>query len=284
VRPVVDAFWRALASMAHPAVWVRSLGTVVLAATAVLAAGWFGWEDALVAVREVITEGELGVPMRHWLESFGAGELQAALAPLIVVSLAGPLVALASLLLVAVVLGDGPVRWVAARRLPPLSAAASRGAWRARLWRSIAWGVVAVMVLLVTLPLWLVPPLAVLLPAVAWAWLAGRLLGVDMLTDLAVPEECDRLAHEHGGALRSIGVASGLLCAAPSVLWWQGGVPALVAAPLLMGAAVVYETLVGIFAALWFAHFTLGRLQAQRSRATIDAPAASAASNPATPP
>ena len=61
-----------------------------------------------------------------------------------------------------------------------------------------------------------------------------------------------------------MGVLTGYLGAAPSLVWAWGALW-IVLAPVLIPVAVWIYTLVFAFSALWFAHFLLSALQALRA-------------------
>jgi len=63
--------------------------------------------------------------------------------------------------------------------------------------------------------------------------------------------------------LLGMGVLTGYLGAAPSLVWASGAI-AIVFAPVLVPVAVWIYTLVFAFSAMWFAHFALAALQALR--------------------
>ena len=67
-----------------------------------------------------------------------------------------------------------------------------------------------------------------------------------------------------------MGVLSGYLGAAPSLLWASGAM-FIALAPLLVPVAIWIYTLVFAFASLWFAHFTLAALQKLRAAGVVDA-------------
>ena len=60
-----------------------------------------------------------------------------------------------------------------------------------------------------------------------------------------------------------IGIISGYLGAAPSVLWASGAM-FIAMAPILVPVAIWIYTLVFAFSSLWFAHFTLAALEQLR--------------------
>ena len=92
---VLDSFWRAAAYCLHPRViWLSLLPLVVAAALSVLL-GWLFWEPAVTGVRHARNWSPLETFLFGWLSSVGAGRMRDALAPLIVVALAVPLIVVA---------------------------------------------------------------------------------------------------------------------------------------------------------------------------------------------
>jgi len=151
---------------------------------------------------------------------------------------------------------------------------------------------VALVVLVVSLPLWLIPPLVLILPPLIWGWLTYRVFAYDALASHASADERRQLLREHRGALLAMGVLSGYLGAAPSLLWASGAM-FVALAPLLVPVAIWIYTLVFAFASLWFAHYCLAALDAQRRAAVspavspapaLDLPPAEATASSAAPP
>src|SRR5690606_10199762 len=114
-----------------------------------------------------------------------------------------------------------------------------------------------------TLPLWFVPPFALVLPPLIWGWLTYRVLTYDCLSSHATPDERQRLVARHRPVLLTMGVITGYLGAAPSALWALSALT-IALAPLVLVASVWIYTLVFAFACLWFTHFLLAALQKQR--------------------
>jgi hypothetical protein len=274
---VFDAFWRALIQLLHPRVLVWTLWPLVVMAAAVGVAAWLGWEAAVDGVRDAMQHFDLSNAALQWLDSVGANSLRAMLAPIVVVALSVPLVAVGTLLLVGLLMTPTVVHLVARQRFPAL--ARLHGA---RWWQGLAWSLVcaaaALVAIAASLPLWLIPPLALLLPPLIWGWLAYRVFAFDVLADHASAEERRHLMHERRWPLLAMGIASGVLGALPAAIWALGPA-ALVLAPFVLMASVWLYTLVFAFAAAWFAHYLLAELQ--RHRAAQAAPAASVAAPPA---
>jgi hypothetical protein len=216
-------------------------------------------------VRATLEQWALVLAALTWLDSIGAGALRTLIAPLIVVAVALPLIVIASLLLVALGMTPAIVDLVAARRFPQLERKRGGGWWQGLAW-SLGCTVVALLALLLSLPLWLVPPLVLVLPPLIWGWLTCRVLGYDVLASHASAAERRQILHEQRWPLLAIGIVSGYLGAAPSLLWAVSAAT-LIFAPVLVLVSVWLYTLVFAFAACWFTHFALAELQRLRALA-----------------
>lgn len=263
MKDLFDAFWRALLGCLHPRVILWSLIPLLLSAGAALALGWLFWESAVAAVRGFLEDWALVASLLTWLEAMGGGAFRAVVAPLIVVALAVPLVVVVSLLLVAWTVTPVLVDWVAAKRFAGLQRRGGAAGW----WASAAWSLgctlLALGVLVISLPLWFVPPLAVVIPPLVWGWLAARVFSFDTLALHATTEERRLIMHERRWTMLLMGILCGLMGSLPSLIWALGALT-LVFAPLLVLASVWLYTLVFAFASLWFAHFTLAQLHRLR--------------------
>jgi Etoposide-induced protein 2.4 (EI24) len=263
MHAIFDGFWRALAYCLHPRVMLWSLLPLALAGAAVGLLGWAYWESTVAAVRSALEHTELVAAMLDWLDSVGANRLRAVMAPMIVVALSVPLVVLATLLLVAVLVTPAVVNTVAARRFPALQRLEGCGWWQALGW-SLCCTVAALAALLLSVPLWFVPPLVLVLPPLIWGWLTGRVFAYEALSSHASADERRHLLRHRRWPLLMMGVACGYLGALPSLVW-AAGAAALIIAPVLALVSVWLYTLVFVFAACWFTHYMLGELQRLRS-------------------
>ena len=268
---LLDAFWRAAAYCLHPRVIALSLLPLVLMVAAALGLGYFFWEAALDGVNATLEGLSLVQALFAWLEGIGMRGLKAVLAPLIVVVLATPLIVIAALLAVATLMTPAMLSLVAERRFPTL-ARKRGGSFAASMVGSLGATVLALGALVVSIPLWFVPPLVLVLPPLIWGWLTYRVLSYDVLADHASRDERLTLMREHRGALLGMGVLTGYLGAAPGLVW-ASGVLFVALAPVLVPIAIWIYTLVFAFAALWFTHYCLAALQAQRARLAAMPPA-----------
>jgi hypothetical protein len=224
--------------------------------------GWVYWESTVGAVRATLEQWSLVAALLQWLDAIGANQLRTLVAPLIVVALSVPAVVVVTLLLVALLVTPAVVRLVAARRFPALQQRAGAAWWQGLLW-ALACTAAAAMALLLSVPLWFVPPLVLVLPPLIWGWLTYRVLAFDVLSLHASAAERRQVLHGRRLPLLVMGVASGYLGAVPSLLWAVSAAT-LIFAPLLVLVSVWLYTLVFAFASCWFAHFALAELQRLR--------------------
>ena len=274
---ILDAFWRATAYCLHPRVLLWSLLPMVIAGGGVGLLGWLYWEAAVDAVRATLAQWELLAALMRWLDSVGGQALHALMAPMLIVALAVPVIVVFALLVVALFMTPVIVTMVQARRFPDLERRQGASWWQGLGW-SLACTAAALAALLLSLPLWFVPPLALVIPPLVWGWLTFRVLAFDVLALHASADERRALTHERRWPLLGMGVLCGFLGGAPSLLWAIGAA-ALPLAPLLAVASVWLYTLVFAFASCWFAHYLLAALHQQRLREAR----AAAAATPVTP-
>ncbi len=262
MRLLIDAAWRAAAYCVHPLVIFLSLLPLLLIGglASLLAAAY--WESAIDGVRAVFESWSLLEALFGWLERIGLIGLKTVLAPLVVVFLATPLIIVFSLLAVAVLMAPFMLKLVARRRFPTLEQRKG-GSFAGSLFISLSATLIAVVGLVVSIPFWLIPPVALIVPPLIWGWLTYRVMSYDMLAEHASKEERRELVRRHRVVLLAMGVICGYLGAAPSLLW-VSGVMFVAIAPLLVTVAIWIYTLVFAYSGLWFAHYLLAALEALR--------------------
>ena len=261
---LLDSFWRAAMYCLHPRVIALSVLPLVIMAAVSLGLGYFFWEAAIASVRSNLESFELFSTMVRWLEGLGLSNLRLVLAPVLLLFLAIPVIVIVSLLFVAIFMTPAMVALVAERRFSGLERKKG-GSMLASLFWSLGSTLLAVIALVLSIPLWLIPPLILVLPPLIWGWLTYRVMSYDALVDHASSEERRQIFKEHRASLLSIGVISGYLGAAPSLIWASGAM-FVAMAPILVPVAIWIYTLVFAFSSLWFAHYTLGALEQLRKK------------------
>jgi Etoposide-induced protein 2.4 (EI24) len=263
LKLLLDSFWRAAAYCLHPRVIALSVLPLVLMAGLAFGVGYFFWEPAVSGVREALESWQLVATFIGWLEGLGLSNLKSVLAPLIVVFASTPVIVVLSLLMVAALMTPSMLSLVGERRFA-LMERKRGGSFMGSLFGGLWATLVALLALLVSIPLWFVPPLVLILPPLIWGWLTYRVMTYDVLADHASREERRELVKRHRGSLLGMGILTGYLGAAPSLVWASGAL-VIVFAPVLVPLAVWIYTLVFAFSALWFAHYALSALQVLRA-------------------
>ncbi|MEX8495466.1 EI24 domain-containing protein [Sphaerotilus sp.] len=265
---VLDAFWRALGYCLLPRVIFLSLLPVLLLGSLAFGLAWFFWDPAVEGVRQFMVDTPLLAPVTAWIDRFTGGAFRSVIGPLVVVVLTVPVLIVASLLLVSTFMGSTVVTLVARRRFETLERRHG-GRWWQALWWSLGSTALALAVMVISLPLWVIPPLALLVPPLVWGWLTYRVMVYDALADHATHEERLAVMRRHRMPLLVIGIFSGYLGAAPSLIWAMGAL-ALPMMPLLIPVFVWLYTLVFVLASLWFTHYSLAALDALRREQTTE--------------
>ena len=262
---LLDSFWRAAAYCLRPRVIVLSILPLLLMVALALGLGYLYWHAAVQGMRDLLDASAFLSGFWGWLESWGMGEVSQVVAPLMVILAVAPVLVVVSLLLVAVLMTPALVALVADRRFPMLERKKG-GSFIASVAWSLGSTVLALVALIVSVPLWLVPPLVLILPPLIWGWLTYRVMTFDALAEHASKDERKEIFRRHRHQLLGIGVLTGYLGAAPSIVWASGVVFAA-AFFVLVPLAIWIYTLVFAFSSLWFTHYGLAALEILRAEA-----------------
>jgi hypothetical protein len=259
---MLDSFWRAAAYCLRPRVVALSVLPLLLMAALALGLGYFYWDGAVGGMRSLLDASTLLAGFWNWLQRWGLGDVTSVVAPLM-------------LILAVALMTPALVALVADRRFPTLERKKG-GSFVASVVWSVSSTVLALIALVVSVPLWLVPPLVLILPPLIWGWLTYRVMVFDALAEHASKEERQELLRRHRSSLLGIGIVTGYLGAAPSIVWASGVVFA--AAFFVLGPLAIWiYTLVFAFSSLWFTHYCLAALARLRveggGRAPTETPA-----------
>jgi hypothetical protein len=286
MKLLIDSFWRSAMYCLYPRVIGLSVLPLVLIVALSWLLGYLYWDTAVTFVRAWLDASSWLALVWQWLEGVGLANLKTVVAPLLVIFSFTPLVVVASLLAVSFLMTPALTRLVAERRFNGLQRKQG-GSLLKSVWWTFFSLLLALGALVLTLPMWLVPPLALLLPAFIWGWLTYRVMAFDVLAEFASAEERETLMARHRMSFLAMGVITGLMGAAPSLVWASGALFAA-AFVILVPVAIWIYTLVFAFSSLWFAHFALAALHALREEpraAAVDdvLDAAPTEHNPASP-
>jgi len=285
---LLDSFWRALAYCLMPRVMLLSLLPLAMLLVLSVSWGYFYWSPTQEWVREMLASWQVLQGMMDWLQDKGAAELQAVMVPLVVIFAITPVLVVISLLAVSLMMTPALVDLVVQRRFAHLALKHGGSTLTSLVW-TVGSTVIAMGAMVITLPLWAVPPLMFILPPLIWGWLSYRVMVFDALVNHASREERLAIGRQHRAALLTIGVLTGYLGALPSLVWASGAVFAAAFLVLIPLAIWIYA-LVFAFTSLWFAHYSLGALEALRAEsdtvvmgALVPLPEVASADDPSSP-
>jgi hypothetical protein len=279
MKLLLDSFWRAGAYCFHPRVIGLSFLPLVLMVALSFGLAYFYWASSVAGMTAWLDSYELVKSALGWLDGIGMGALGTVFAPLLVLVLATPVIVVLCLLLVAIFMTPAMVDMVGARRFPRLERKHG-GSLLVSIFWSLGSTLLAGLALLISMPLWLIPPLVLLLPPLIWGWLTYRVFAFDVLATHASAQERKVLLRQHRSSLLLMGIVSGYMGAAPSLLWASGAM-VIPLAPVLVPVAIWIYALVFAFASLWFSHYSLAALASMRGEVGMEVLQASADSGDA---
>lgn len=226
---------------------------------------WLIWSPALEMLRTFLTASIFTSWIQSGLEYVGFDEVRAWIAPLFLVILLIPIIAISLLVFIAFstvpAVIDSVVKQKAYEGLVRIKGGSFVGSFFYTLWSTL----ICLALVMLTLPVWWIPPLFAILPPLLWGWLTMRLMAYDILLDHATPKERNQLLEEHRWTLLGMGVVAGMIGAVPT-FFWATSVLALVLFPFISFVALWIYSLIFIFSALWFSHFLLHALKQLRQK------------------
>jgi Etoposide-induced protein 2.4 (EI24) len=269
LKAVSDAWWRAALYCLHPRVILLSLLPLLLCTFLAGSLTYFYWNDSLLWLDHQLRQSVWLEPIWRWLEAMGLSQIKATLVPMLLVLLSMPILLLLSLFATSLMIGGHLSQWVAMRRFPEL---VKRGEWAG--WKSVAWTtsscLMALCLWLLSLPLWLVPPLALLVTPLIWAWLAYRVMAFDALVPYADATERRQIFHNNRWPWWIMGLLCSLGTTLPTLLLAFLPPLASVFFVFLGPLMIWFYMLVLIFGALWFSHHALASLHQLRQKTGPD--------------
>jgi len=257
-----DSLWRAMLDCFRPRVMLLSLAPLLLTAVLSYLLGSLYWDASLAWVRSSLEASNIVSVVSGWMQAMGLSGITAFLAPLIVIFAVMPVVVVLSLLSVALLMTPALTSLIAEKRFPALERKEGGSLLLGLVW-SLFSTLLALLALVVSIPLWFIPPLILLLPPLIWGWLTYRVMAFDALASHASSEERRELFRRHRLTLLGIGVFCGYLGAAPSVIW-ASGVLFAAAFVVLVPLGIWLYTWIFALSSAWFAHYCLAALQALR--------------------
>ena len=260
---LVRSFAKSCLSLIHPKILWIGLAPFFMVSLFWGMMLWLIWEPGLEWMRYLFEHAWLTQWLASALIATGWDEMRAALAPLLLVAACIPLIAISLLVAIGLMTVPSVVKHVS-RRVPFSQMHQSHGG---SFWGSCGWALSsslwALLVLIVTVPLWILPPLVAFIPPLIWGWLTMRLMSYDALALHASEEERLALLLEHRWMLWFMGIVCGLLGAMPTFAWITSAI-SLIFFPFVSIFALWIYSFVFVFSALWFSHYLLEALRVYR--------------------
>ncbi|UHL62498.1 EI24 domain-containing protein [Paralcaligenes sp. KSB-10] len=244
---VALAFKRALVSQCHPKMLVAILMPLLIAILGAIILLWVFWTPLTHWLNAELSDWGVLNHIDQWMLAIGLFSIKLYLIPMLAVGILLPISGILGLVIAAIFVMPIVLRHLEKRdyqglkRQGQFSAAVS-------VWNAVWVGLLFAAGWLLTMPLWLIPPLALVLPVLWWAFAFSRMLRVDSLIDHASGQERRILWRRHNREYWLIGLCLSLINLFP---------PAWIVLP--------------VFSALVFAHYSLEALRQLRGESIIDA-------------
>lgn len=244
---VVTALGRGLVSLFHPKMLALLVVPLLVVVAVWALSGWYFWTPVTEWLRASWFTGDGWVARSHgWIASHGLGGIDHWLPDVFAFLLIVPIAIATALGLTAVLAMPVVLRFLGSSDYADVARRGSFG-----LASSVGNVVKTLLVFipgyLLTMPLWLIAPLAFIIPWFWWGWLTSRLMRFDSCVEHASPDERRQLLDRDGRAYLVLGLACAVLNYFP---------PLFLIAPVL--------------SALVFGHYSLSRLR--EIRGTLPGP------------
>ena len=263
LQQVFKSFGMALVGTMHPRMLWLSLRPFLIVSVLWGILIWLTWTPALEALSIFLTTSIFTSWIQEGLIWAGFENARAWIAPLFFVMLIIPLITISLLVFIAFSTVPAIVK-IASRQSQFQDLECKRGGgFFGSLIYSLWSALICLALVMLTLPVWWVPPLVAVLPPLLWGWLTMRLMSYDVLAKHASAEERDLLLQKYRWPLLCMGIASGMLGAVPTFFWATSAL-ALVLFPIVSFVALWIYSLIFVFAALWFSYFLLNALKQLR--------------------
>ena len=259
---MLDAFWRAAAYCFRPQVILLSLAPLLVMLLVLGGWSYFFWSGSVAAVEHAIEGSSWLNLVFSWFRNSNSAGFAAAVAPFVVLVLMTPAAAILAVLVIAFLMSPALVRMVTERRFAQLEKKHGTSLVASVLW-ALGATALAGIAFVVTIPLWLIPPLVMIVPPVIWGWLTYRVMSMDALSEHASKAERDAILRRYRWPLLLMGVITGYIGVAPSIVW-ASGIVFTIGFVVLVPLAIWIYALTFAFSSLWFIHFCLSALQQMR--------------------
>ena len=239
MEEILDALGRALKSLLHPKMLVLTLWPMLLSMLFWFGLAWLFWGSWQEHLRLLSSEFGIETHLAQWGFVWLAHWLVMAL----LISLLLPAIYVTALIFAAIFAMPVIVKFVAGRDYPHLEM--KHGLTLAgSVWNALAAGLLYLVLWVITLPMWLIPFGALVVPTMLSAWLNRRLFAYDALSEHASREEYTEVQKAGGGRMLVMGALLGFVHLIPILNFFT---------PIYIGLA--------------YTHFCFAQLKLLRARA-----------------
>ena len=267
LQGVVRAWGKAVVAQFHYRILLLSLLPFLLSLLLWGLAMWWGMQALIDYVQAFFVAHDGFKTSGELLSMTGMLAFKTVIVPLIAMWLLLPFMVSTSLLMIGLIAMPVISRHVSRRDYPQLEQRKG-GSMFGSLWHSFSSFLIFLFLWILSLPLVLIPPVHFILQPMLWGWLTYRVMAYDALAEHADPQERKTLTLQHRKPLLIIGTITGILGAAPTLLW-LGGAMSVVFFPFFAGLAIWLYVVVFIFTGLWFQYYCMAALQQHRNAATL---------------
>ncbi len=264
MHAILIAFGRAVFSQLHYRMLMLTLLPFFLSTLIWGLALWWGLQPLMDWLQKNYFTGTNGIGFANYIPAWlGLGVRKTVIVPWLALWVLLPLMITTALLFVGVFALPATARHVFRRHFSALKLR-NGGSLLGSIWNAFSAFLLFCVLWLVTLPLWLIPSLALLIPLVLWGWLTYHVFAYEALAGHAEKQELRAILRIHRWPLLAIGIITSAMGAAPTLLW-LGGALWLVIFPLLAMGSIWLYVLVFVFTGLWFEYYCLEALAKYRS-------------------
>lgn len=263
MQDVLRAFGLAIAGIFHPRMLWMTIRPFIFAGILWSFILWFSWDPLLGWAKDFLTNSIFTSWIQELMNQSGWDQARAVITPFFVVVILMPLIIISLLVIVSFTSVEGVVKHIEKQKayegLKALKGGNLWGSFFYSLWSTL----MCLFFMLITLPVWWIPPIFAIIPPIIWGWLTMRLMSYDVLARHASVEEREYLLEKYRLPLLGMGIVAGILGAVPS-FFWVSSIFVLVLFPVVSLVMMWMYALVFVFAALWFGHYLLFVLRLKR--------------------
>lgn len=244
---LATAFKRALVSQCHPRMLFAILLPFLIVFVGAIVLLWFFWTPLSNWLAQQVSNWTVINSVDEWLVTIGLFSIKVWLVPILAAAILLPISGIIGVAVAAVFVMPMVLRHVGDRDYPDV-VRQGRHATILSVWNAVWVMTVFAIGWVVTLPLWLIPPLGIALSIFWWAFAFSRLMRIDAIVEHASPDERRLILRRHNSGFWTLGLACSVLNLLP---------PAWIILP--------------VFSALLYAHYGLAAVQRTRRQVSYTA-------------